>query len=144
MAEAKKMNAVVLPEAEAAKLASGEPQVFADFPGVYAAGVPVHVDDLQLTADEADKMISDLGLPLELTTGGEPTVYPPIWELTGEGVLEPGEAIPILASGTHIASSGEQPSELDGRKEFLEEAAADDAPETQAKAAPTTASGDDK
>lgn len=46
-------------------VASTAPQTFPPFPGEYAPGVPVPVASLGMTVDEADRLVRELGLPLE-------------------------------------------------------------------------------
>jgi hypothetical protein len=44
---------------------SNSPVTFAGTPGVWEQGMPIGIDELQLTEDEMDELIKEHGLPLQ-------------------------------------------------------------------------------
>jgi hypothetical protein len=89
-----------------ANLSSEEPHSFPPFPGVYQPGVPVSLELIGLSGDEAQALIDELGVPLELTSKKAPAVELPIAG-RHHGELAPGEDVPILPPAAPIHSSPE-------------------------------------
>lgn len=91
-------------------VATDTPHTFPGFPGEYAPGQPVALEQIGLTPKEAKRLIKELNLPLELSAGGkkamEETEELPIpGRHYDEDALQPGENIPFLPAAGRVHSS---------------------------------------
>ena len=100
-------NALVLPADDAA---TGEPQTFGGFPGVYTPGEPVALEAIGLDAKEAKRLIKEMNLPLKLSSGGQKAMSEgrDVYVLgSGDDKVGPGEFTPLPPPGAPVASARE-------------------------------------